>query len=262
MPTSDRCIWCLKRKAETQFDICHVLPECVGNENIQVLPEFAVCKQCNNYFGSKVEPALLRDPLFHIIAVFLRLRDPQDMNEFRDRIFDREHPTVGNIKRKLYLGMKISLPRTFSVDVHYGIRGQINKSYERKELALLSRAVHKIAFETLAWTIFTQNMHQDIDVFSADFDSVRQWARHGAPINTIRPVIRRQTFDRISTEWGCCLATFPDFIAMELNLFGDWYAVSLTSAPDKAKDDLVKSLPSQRPDYPIWLLGEEFLPLS
>jgi len=106
----------LRGAADVQFDISHVLPECVGNENIQVLPKGIICRQCNNYFGSKVEPVLLRDPLFHIVAVFLRLRDPDDMNAFRDKIFDEEHPAAGKVTRRLDLGMKLA-PENLTVDI-------------------------------------------------------------------------------------------------------------------------------------------------
>jgi len=81
-------------------------------------------------------------------------------------------------------------------------------------------------------------------------------------MNDIRPVMRRQTFEGVSTEWGCSLSKLPTFIAMELNLFGDWYAVSLTSRLDMAQHDLLSSLPSRKPDYPLCLMGESLLPIS
>ena len=143
------CIWCHNKSPEATFDMSHVLPECVGNENQQTLPSGIVCKQCNNYFGTKVEPALLEDPLFHIIAVALRLKDPQDMNEFRDLIFDTKHPPVGSVERNLHCDIKIS-PNNMKLNVRYHIEGSISKTYQKRELALLSRAVHKIAFTSKA----------------------------------------------------------------------------------------------------------------
>lgn len=260
MPNSNRCIWCLGKPPNTIFNVSHVLPECVGNENQQVLPEGIVCKQCNNYFGTKVEPALLRDPLFHVIAVFLRLKDPDDMNEFRDSVFDGEHPPVGSVERKLDCNMEVS-PGKLTLNVQYGIKGQLSKSYGRRELALLSRAAYKIAFETLAWTIFVKGVDENIDIFDSRFEPVRKWARYGQPVNSVRPMLRLQT-PRLEPKWEYSLWRFGDSLGIELNLFGDLYAVSLTSSPDKAGDDLKKWVGSQRPEYPVWLVGEELVALT
>jgi len=261
MLVPQRCIWCLREKDETVFDVSHVLPECVGNENMQALPKGLVCKECNRYFGTKVEPALLTDPLFHIIAVLLRLRDPQDMNAFRDNIFDTTHPAVDQVARRMHLDIKIS-KNDFAVDLQYGIQGKMIKKYTRRELALLSRAVHKIAFETLAWTVYVKELNTEIDVYSEEFNPVREWSRRGSPVNHIRPVVRRQTFDRISTEWGCSLIKLHEFIGLELNLFGGWYAVNLTSSVDKVEEDLVKPLKDSRSEYPIWLMRDEFVRIT
>ena len=261
MSVPNRCIWCRGEPPNTTFDVSHVLPECVGNENRQVLPKGVVCKQCNSYFGSKVEPALLGDPLFHVMAVFLRIADPEDMNEFRDRVFDAEHPPVKSVERNLRYDIEVS-PMDLSLNIQYEIKGQLSKSYSRKELALLSRAVHKIAFETLAWTIFVDGKNEDIDIFDHRFDTIRKWSREGDPQNSVRPVLRRQAFYRPEPKWGFRLWKRGDSLPIELNLFGDWYAVSLTSPPEKAGDDLKKWVGSERPEYPVWSVGEKLLPLN
>jgi len=261
MSVPNRCIWCRGEPPNTTFNVSHVLPECVGNENQQVLPKGIVCMRCNNYFGTKVEPALLRDPLFHIMAVFLRLADPEDMNAFRDRVFDAEHPPVESVKRNLGYDMEVS-PMNLSLSIRYEIKGQLSKSYSRKELTLLSRAVHKIAFETLAWAIFVKGLNEDIDVFDYRFDIIRKWSREGQPQNSVRPVIRRQAFYEIEHKWGFRLWRRGDSLAIELNLFGDWYAVSLTSPSDKAGDDLKRWVGSERPEYPVWSVGEKLQALT
>ena len=152
MEIPNRCIWCLKGKREARFDVSHVVPECVGNES-QILPVGIVCKECNQYYGSKIEPVLLSDPVFHIAAVLLRLRDPEDMNEFRSKIFDSSHPAVDEVQRNMITTAKLSSD-TFTADIKYCIEGRISKVYELREKAFLSRAVHKIAFESLAWSRF------------------------------------------------------------------------------------------------------------
>ncbi len=251
----NRCIWCLGEPPTAEFDTSHVLPECVGNANQQVLPAGIVCKQCNNYFGSKVEPALLRDPLFHVIAVLLRLKDPRDMNEFRDYVFDTEHPPLGSVERKLHCDIDIS-PKNLALNVKYGIQGRMIKSYKPRELAFLSRAVHKIAFESLAWTIFVKSSPTDMDIFDARFEPTRKWSRYGKPVNPIRPVVRLQTFD-VKPVWEYRIWRFGESLGVELNLFGDWYGVSLTSSSEKAGDDLKKWVGSQKPNYLFWFVGDK-----
>lgn len=260
MSVPKRCIWCLEEKDESSFDISHVVPECVGNES-QILPKGIVCKKCNNYFGTKVEPYLLSDPLFHIIAVFLRLQDPEDMNEFRDRVWDSTHPPSGSVTRNMSLDATIS-PDSFNLDLQYTVGGQISKTYKRREKAFLSRAVHKIAFESLAWVIFVKKVDTQLDIFDSDFNHVREWVRYGNPISIIRPVLRNQRFARINNKWECMHWKFPEFIGIELNLFGDWYIVNLTSPPDRVEVDLRKRVDPSKHKDPIWLIGEKFTQVS
>lgn len=255
MSIPNRCIWCHNESSEARFDTSHVLPECVGNENQQILPNGIVCEQCNNYFGTKVEPALLEDPLFHIIAVVLRLKDPQDMNEFRDLVFDAKHPPVGNVERNLHCDIEIS-PKNMKLNVRYSIEGSMIKTYQKRELAFLSRAVHKIAFESLAWAIFTKRIQDNIDIFDPRFEPARKWSRYGEPTNRVRPVVRLLTTD-VKSQWECRLWKFGGSVGAELDLFGDWYAVSLTSSPDKAQDDLKQWVGSKKSNYSIWCIGEE-----
>ena len=123
LPVPNRCIWCLRQQPDVSFDASHVLPECVGNERQQVLPPGIVCKSCNGYFGSKVEPALLVDPVFHVQAVFLRLVDPDNMNEFRDKVFDAEHQSAKTPERALSVSVNIrGDEREIAMDVDYAVQ--------------------------------------------------------------------------------------------------------------------------------------------
>jgi hypothetical protein len=40
------CIWC--EEPTNDSDVSHVLPECFGNRDAQVLPKGTVCRSCNN----------------------------------------------------------------------------------------------------------------------------------------------------------------------------------------------------------------------
>ena len=83
-PIPNRCLWCLK-EPDVQFNLGHVMPECVGNERQQVLPPGIVCTSRNSDFSLKVEATLLDYPSFHVGAVFVRAVDPADGNAFRDQ---------------------------------------------------------------------------------------------------------------------------------------------------------------------------------
>jgi hypothetical protein len=249
-----RCIWCLRRAPDVTFNVSHVLPECVGIRDQHVLPPGIVCETCNSYFGHKVEPGLLEDPLFHTIAVFLSLVDPDDMNLFRNKIFDPAHRPEQPLTRDLKLNLDLRGPR-FAVDISYTIKGRLTKDYSRKDLAILSRAVHKIAFESLAWSVLVGGSSPDLDPFSADFNPVRLWTREGQPHGTVRAVLRKPN-PTISPNYTIRCWKFGRAVGMELMLFADWYGVSLTSAPDDVLSDLVGWI-GPNADDKTWCIAEE-----
>jgi hypothetical protein len=239
------------------FDESHVLPECVGNQQ-KVLPSGIVCKPCNQYFGAKVEPALLADPLFHAIAVFLQVVDPGDMNVFRERMFDAAHPAVGKVNRRLDLNANIK-DQSIGIDVSNTVSGRLEKTYNLRDLALLSRAVHKIAFESFVWHMFVEGKENPPDVFSDLFNPVRDWARYGQPHGSVRPVLRRP-HPSFSPNWDVQTWRFSQDFGVQLNLFGDWYAVSLTSSTDSVVSDLNRWVEQKLDD--MWLIAEKMTALK
>ena len=72
--------------------------------------------------------------------------------------------------------------QTAGIDLSYTVSGRLEKTYEQRDLALLSRAVHKIAFESLVWQTFVGGAQNAPDVFSDLFNPVRDWARWGAAL--------------------------------------------------------------------------------
>lgn len=114
------CIWC--EGPTTDSDISHVLPECFGNAGAQVLLRGTVCRSCNNYFGSKIEPALIEDPMIHAICVALRVVDAGDANVFRDRLFDEQHPPVGPPQRNLSLNLTVR-DNALELDAAFEVKG-------------------------------------------------------------------------------------------------------------------------------------------
>jgi hypothetical protein len=254
-PLPNRCIWCLR--TNVPFDLSHCLPECVGNSNQHILPPGIVCKKCNSYFGSKVEPKLLSDPPFHIAAVALGLVDPDDMQRFRERLFDSTHPPDGAVNHDIHLKVHIDIPTgRFQTDIDYTVKGRITLVYSVEDRRWLSRAIHKIAFESLAWSLYVKGNDQFVNLFGSQFDGVRRWSRQGQPIGKVRAVLRRFPED-LSPTWSHQIMTFPgDHFIVQLNLFGDWYVVSLTAKHDEALTNL-KACVGQLP-ADAWVIGDTF----
>lgn len=75
------CIYCLKKKEPNLFDKEHVIPESFGKfkpNNLTLIN--TVCKECNSYFGEKLELFLGRDSLEGILRYNLGLREVYDKN--------------------------------------------------------------------------------------------------------------------------------------------------------------------------------------
>jgi hypothetical protein len=271
-PIPYQCIWCLREPSSgAEFSSeSHVLPECVGNIDKQVLSSGIVCDDCNNYFGGKVERTLIDDPIFATIVGFLELRD-------KNREFVYVHSPSG-VHRDISVDANTS-DNKVTVTTQYRIRGQPNKpdevrniskskDYDKRSLALLSRAVHKIAFESLAHSLFVRvglkferKEFKDIDIFSPDFEAVRQWVRYGEPQDSVRPVLRLQKFDEVKTReeffhWKGYLFYFQHWFRYELSLFNDWHIMSLTSPPNKVYGDLKDWVAQTKFKHPAWIVGD------
>lgn len=205
-----------------------------------------------------MEPVLLDDPFFHVIAVVLSLVDPDDMNVFRDTLFDATHQPAKPPQRNVNLSAHIT-GNKISLDVSYEIQGEISRKYTPRQLKFLSRAVHKIAFESLAWEIYVKGIKNSPDLFSSEFEPTRLWAREGHPQKFARPVFRRMG-RKISTEWETRFWKFENGIGAEIRLFGDWYGVSLTSPHSEALSSLRGWVGSQTEG--IWHITDEFRELE
>ena len=257
------CIWCEGSTANNS-DVSHVLPRCFGNLDIWVLPKGVVCRPCNNFFGTQIEPALDKDPLIRAICVAFGVMDPGDREVFRDRLSDQDSVPTALPVRTVDLNFTVST-NAFELDVTFDeVKRTFRKKYDRKSVALFSRAIHKIAFESFVW----HQMQPDpkparLDLFDARFSSIRQWARHGQPRRKVRPLVR-MTVDHISSHdlWEAQVWGFEQaqHFALQLRLFGDWLVVSLTSSQAQVQEHLM-SWCSASPK-PAWLISDTFGPLS
>jgi hypothetical protein len=267
------CIWCLKDPSSvTTFSSeSHVLPRCIGNIDEQVLPKGVVCDQCNCHFGRELEPTLIEEPILNTLVAILGLRDGTSE-------FTYQRSTSG-VRRAAHITAEV-FTNTITVTTKYEIEGQPNKrnevrtirksrNYDQRALAFLSRAVHKIAFESVAHNLFVGTGLKkqskelgDIDLFDPCFNVIRTWVRYGEPQHWVRPALRIQRFDEVERqeqlwEWGGKLGVFQDWIYYELNLFHDWYIMSLTSPPDKVKGDLVNWFAKRKPKHHVWTVGDK-----
>lgn len=270
-PVPYKCMWCLKDSSSATFGSkSHVLPECIGNVGKQLLPKGIVCDECNEYFGRELESRLVREPILSTLAAILGLRDP-------DSQFTYQYSPSG-VHRNAHIAAQVSANR-ITVTTRYEIEGQSSKpdevriirkskSYGKRGLAFLSRAVHKIAFETVAHHLFvgTGVEHQsretaDMNIFDPGFDVIRHWVRAGKPQHSVRPALCIQKFDEVERqeqlwEWRGKLGVFHDWIYYELNLFHDCYIMSLTSPANKVEGDLVNWFKKRKPSYQVWMVGD------
>jgi len=271
-PTSYQCIWCLKDPSSVTFrSRSHVLPQCIGNIDKQVLPKGVVCDECNNYFAGELEDRLIKEPILSTLAAILGLRD-------KDSQFAYEHSRSG-VHRTAHITAKVSANR-ITVTTQYEIEGQPNKPsevktvprskrYGRTGLAFLSRAVHKIAFESVAHNLLVGTGLKpqskeigDIDLFDPRFKVIRDWVRYGEPQHSVRPALRILKLDEVKRQeqlwqWGGQLRVSQHCAYYELNLFHDWYVMSLTSPASEVKGDLLNWLEKRKPNHQVLMLGDK-----
>ena len=218
-----------------------------------------------------MEPELIDEPIFSTLTGILELRDV-------DSNFTYEHSPSG-IHRTAHMAAEVSANR-ITLNTQYEIKGQpdkpnevrtISKSkdYNKRALAFLSRAVHKIAFESVAHSLFvgtdSQNKKkglEDIDIFDRSFNVIRDWVRYGEPQHSVRPALRIQKFDEVKTkeelfQWGGELWHFPQGVCYALNLFNEWYILSITSSPDKVESDLKSWVKTTKFSNPVWMVGDK-----
>lgn len=266
-----QCIWCLKDRSGAAFDSeSHVLPKCIGNIAKQVLPKGVVCDKCNKYFGIELEPRFIEDPIISTQVAILGFRDLSSQFTYKHSFF--------GVHRTAQMVAKVSANR-ITLTTYYEIEGQPNKpnefrtitkckDYDQKALAVLSRAVHKISFESVAHNLFVgtglvthSKEMPDVDIFDRRFDAIRDWGRNGKPQNSVRPVLRIQKFDEVERQeqlwdWGGRVVRFQGCIYYELNLFHDWYIVSLTSPTNEVEGDLMNWLEKGETNRQVWMVGD------
>jgi hypothetical protein len=250
-----RCIWCLEPGPPgdpTRTDKSHVLPECLGNADQQVLPPGVVCRPCNGYFGEKIDPALLDFPPLRMCATLLEVINPGGKKLFRDSV-----PGVGRIPDAPREIIEVSIgvsPETLTIDLHRPIVGRYEVSYTPRSLRVLSRAVHKLLVETIAWHLYVHGQDRPLDLFDSAFDHVGRWVRRGEPRGGARPWLWQFPLKQdLLQGWY----VEPPYLLggrglARMRVFGNWFLVDVTSE----NRDVLSSLSASEPGTDIFRIAD------
>lgn len=242
------CLWCGARGYVS--NLSHIVPAAVGNTD-HTLPPGEVCAQCNARFGRDIEPTLLDDPFVHIAAVVRRVGNARRPGPFRDELFDSTHPPANGVAWELNLDVKLGANIGY-FDVDLRVRGQITREYDTRRLAFLSRALHKIGLEHVAYAHRGGTLPSELDPRTERFDPARRWAREGQPQRPVRPVMRRPGTSA-GAEWTAEVWEHGQEVIVAIELFGDWYGVNLTADSAVAGASL-SALAAPAGD--IWLMSD------
>jgi hypothetical protein len=211
----------------------------LGNARAQVLPPGVVCKRCNNYFSRDVEAAFLEFPPVHVYAALLGVIDPGDGEPFRDKLFG-DTPVPAGVPSEVSVEAFTyeREPRRLDYRVHKPVVAGLTRQFSFRDLAFLSRAVHKIALEAIAWNAFVKGNTDPLDVFSTDFDPIRDWVRRGEPQRTIRPFLWCPR-EEVTMGWTVRVPRVMGMFPTDLRLFADWYGLMVLGANSEAAAALV-----------------------
>ena len=248
----NRCIWCCASGPDVEFDISHVVPQSLGNDG-QVLPLGTVCRKCNASFGNRIEPALLRDPAVHACAATLGMVNIKKETPFKDQIFRGPGRRSNGSAKSLHLRTRIE-GETVTFSATGDVSGEVNVTYDRRARSLLSRAVHKMVFESFAWTVYVKGVSSTRDPLDSAFDSVRAWVKRGEPSETVIPVIRRPS-RALRLDWEHRIWTLDDNIDVEFRFLGEWWGASLTASASDAPARLAERIGENAPPD-AWIIGE------
>ncbi len=227
-----RCIWCLGPASPSdreKTDKSHVLHAALGNADQQVLPPGVVCRPCNNFFGRKVDPALIDFPPLCMTATYLEV-----MNTRRNKLFRESVPGVGRIPDTPSEVIDVALgwsPMKLMLDLRQPSVGRYEKDYSPKDLRGLSRAVHKLLVESIAWHVYVYGHPEPVDLFDSAFDHVRRWVRRGEPHGAARPWLWQLPLEQALLQgWRVEPLYFAEGRGFtRMRVLGNWFLVDVTS---------------------------------
>jgi hypothetical protein len=194
----------------------------------------------------------MEDPLVAAYAALRGDRLPPGATPILHTLFDdRKSPRSVNQQRKVHLGIAMH-KMDVDISVEYEVNGVVEHAniqyvYTLRKLQFISRAIHKMMLESLAYEMYVHGHATPIGLDYAGFDIVRQWVRYGQSGRHVRPVLcgpgeHGNLSPTKAPTWAYYVDTkSPDNadIFVGLDLFGVWYGVSLTSPPSSALEDLL-----------------------
>jgi hypothetical protein len=237
------------------------MPMYLGNTE-QVLLRGVVCSSCNNFFGRKIEPALFKDPVIHTMCAMYHIVNSRTGKIIQPRLFGRHYIPVDipHLTPELDLKIRSDGLELAVVCKEAGVRDVHCQVYKRKDVALFSRAIHKVAFESLVhYQMTSEPKIPNLDLFAELFEPIRQWVRYGQPQGKVRPLARRVATP-ITREWQPLFRRVDQHLAVELRLYADWFYVSLTSTHNQVEEHL-RQWYSGNAEC-IWLIADSYGPLS
>jgi len=260
LPVPGCCIWCREPAPPSdreRTDRSHVLHQCLGNADEQVLPPGVVCRPCNGYFGVKLDPALLEFPPLLTNAALLEVINLRGKKLFRDFV-----PGVGRIPDTPSEVIEVSIgvaPAKLVLDLRRPIVGRYEVPYSPKRLRVLSRAVHKLLVESIAWQVYVHGHAEPVDLFDSAFDPVRRWVRRGEPHQgAARPWLWQLPPEQdLLQGWRVeplYLVRGRGFARMRV--FGNWFFADVTSE----NRDVLSSLSESKPAPDIFRIADSIAP--
>ena len=130
-------------------------------------------------------------------------------------------------------------------------------SYNARRLRFLSRAVHKLLFETIALQVYVMGHAEPIDLFDPVFDRVREWVRRGEPQGSARPWLWQFPNQDLLQSWYVePLYRVRGRAFARARVFGNWFFADLTSD----QRDVLASLSESEPAADIFRIADTIEP--
>jgi hypothetical protein len=240
----------------------------LGNTE-QVLVKGVVCSSCNNFFGRRIEPALLKDPVIQTMCAMYHVVNARTGRVIQPRLFGRHSIPIDipHLTPQLHLavGQKTpDRPSAFELTVvcqEAEIRDVHRQEYNWPDVALFSRAVHKVVFESFVHYQMTSDIKlPGLDVFDQSFTPIRRWVRDGYTKKKKMRPLARMVATPIERTWQLRGYHFDQHLILEFRYFADLFIISATSPHDQVQEYLRRwySRDAER----IWLIADGYGPLS
>jgi len=186
-----------------------------------------------------VDNALINFPPVRAMAALLEVMNTRRKKLFRDFFV----PGVSLIPDEPSEVIDVSLdvaPARLVLDFRRPTVGRYETDYHPADLRVLSRAVHKLAFESIAWYAYVIGNAEPVDLFASTFDRMRQWVRRGEPQQKpARPWLWQFPSQDCRQSWYVEPLHFIKSRGLvQMRVLGIWLLVDVTSENHSALSSL------------------------